>query len=85
MPLIKFIVRNELIIPRTETIIDVISNSTLLSFDIDIEIKRCDLTNSPFLFLFTRLMPNIVPVGKGQCQSIDDDAILIIDLNTFLK
>jgi hypothetical protein len=84
-PLIKFIVRNELIIPRIETIIDVISNSTLLSFDIDIEIKRCDLTNSPFLFLFTRLMPNIVPVGKGQCQSIDDDAILIIDLNTFLK
>ncbi len=81
-PLIKFLVRNQWVIPRTETIIDVISNTTLFSFDIDMKIRRCDLTDSPFLLLFTRFMPNMVPVGKGQCQAIDDDTILIIDLNT---
>jgi hypothetical protein len=82
---ITFIVRNKWVVPRTETIIDITLDSILSSFDININIRRCDLTDSPFLLLFTRLISNVVPMGAGKCQSIDDDTILIIDLNTFLN
>jgi hypothetical protein len=84
-PFIKFIVRNQMNIPRTETIIDVTSNSSLFKFNIDIKIKRCDLIDSPFLVLFTRLMTNIVSRGDGQCQTIADDITLNFDLNTLPK
>jgi hypothetical protein len=80
-PSITFIVRNELNIPRTETIIDVILNSKLFTFKIYIKIKRCNITDSPFLLLFTRLIPNMVLIGDGHCQAIDDHSTLIFDLN----
>jgi hypothetical protein len=76
---IEFIVRNEWVVPRVETIIDVISNTTLFSFDININIKRCNLTDSPFLLLFTRLISNMVPIGKDRCQTINDNVTLIIE------
>jgi hypothetical protein len=78
----QFIVRNQLNIPRTETIIDVILNSTSFPFNIDIKINRCDLNDSPFLLLFTRLMPHVVPMGVGLCQAIEDNTKIIIDSNT---
>ena len=80
-PLIKFAIRDRWNIPRTETIIDITLHSPLSSFNIDIKIRRCDLTDSPFLLLFTRLIPNIVLMGLGQCQAIDDETILNFDLN----
>ena len=82
---VKLNIRNQLVFPRTETIIDVTLNSTLSRFEIDINIKRCDLNDSPFLLLFIRSIPNLVPIGKGQCQTIDDDATLFIDLDAFPK
>jgi hypothetical protein len=78
---IEFIVRNQMNIPRTETIIDVVPNKSLLLFGIDIKIRRCDLIDSPFLLLFTRLMPNIVSIGDGKCQAIADDAALLVFLD----
>jgi hypothetical protein len=75
---IKFIVRNKWVVPRTETIIDITLDSILSSFDIDINIRRCDLTDSPFLLLFTRLISNMVPIGEDRCQAIDDKVTLII-------
>jgi hypothetical protein len=77
---ITFIVHNKWVVPRTETIIDVTLNSALVlfDFDIDINIRRCDLTDSPFLLLFTRLISNMVPVGEDRCQAIDDKVTLII-------
>jgi hypothetical protein len=78
---IKFIVRDPLNIPRTETRIDLILNSTLLPFNIEIKISRCDLIDAPFLLLFTRLMPHIVPVGDGRCRAIVDHTTVIIDPN----
>jgi hypothetical protein len=77
---IKLNVRNQLNIPRTETIIDVTLNSPLVLFYIRINIKRCDLIDSPFLLLFTRFMPNMVLTGDGQCQAIDDYTTLIVYL-----
>jgi hypothetical protein len=79
---IKFIVRDPLNIPRTETRIDLILNSKLLPFNIEIKISRCDLIDAPFLLLFTRLMPHIVPIGDGQCRAIVDHTTVIIDPNT---
>jgi hypothetical protein len=78
LPSIKFLVRNQLNISRTETIIDVTLDSPLSSFDINIKIRRCDLLDSPFLLLFTRVMPNIVLTGTGHCQAIADDTTLTI-------
>jgi hypothetical protein len=80
-PIIEFRVRNKSNIPRIETIIDVTLNSSLFTFNIDITIRRCDLFDSPFLLLFTHLMPNIVPMGDAQCQAIKDHTTLIIDAN----
>jgi hypothetical protein len=77
---IKLNVRNQLNIPRTETIIDVTLNSPLVLFYIRINIKRCDLIDSPFLLLFTHFMPNMVLTGDGQCQAIDDYTTLIVYL-----
>ena len=85
LPFINFIVRNELNIPRRETIIDVILNSTLFTFEIDIKILRCEISDSPFLLLFTRLMPNIVLMGNGQCQAIEDNVTLIFDQKKLSK
>lgn len=82
---VKFIVQNQFIFPRTLTIIDIIINSTLTIFDIDIKIRRCDVNDSPFLLLFNRLMTNLILMGGGQCRAIDDDTNLIIDLNTLSK
>ncbi|CAF0978230.1 unnamed protein product [Rotaria sordida] len=76
--LIKFLVLNRSNIPRTETIIYVTLNSLSSSFDINIRIRRCDLIDSPFLLLFTRMMSNMVLMGMSQCQAIDDDTILTI-------
>lgn len=72
-------VANENVIPRKKTLIHIRINRSIDSFDIDIQIKRCQLNDSPFLVLFHRLMTNMALLGKGQCQSIDDQAILIID------
>ncbi|CAF0820721.1 unnamed protein product [Adineta steineri] len=74
---IKLTVQNQFDIPRKETIVDVYS--TIFVFEINIKIQRCDINDSPFLLLFTRLMPNIVVNGKGFCQAIDDDTRLIIN------
>ncbi|CAF0837866.1 unnamed protein product [Adineta steineri] len=74
---IKLTVQNQFDIPRKETIVDVYS--TIFIFEVDIKIQRCDVNDSPFLLLFTRLMPNIVLNGKGFCQAIDDDTRLIIN------
>ncbi|CAF0855189.1 unnamed protein product [Rotaria sordida] len=76
--LTKFLVLNRSNIPRTETIIYVTLNSLSSSFDINIRIRRCDLIDSPFLLLFTRMMSNMVLMGMSQCQAIDDDTILTI-------
>jgi hypothetical protein len=75
---ITFIIRNNWVLPRTETIIDITLDSALFLFDIDIKVRRCDLTDSPFLLLFTRLISNMVPIGKDRCQAIDDNVTLII-------
>jgi hypothetical protein len=77
-PFIKLLVLNRLNIPRTETIIFATFNLSSSSFDIDINIRRCDSIDSPFLLLFTRIMPNMVLVGMGQCQAIDDETTLTI-------
>jgi hypothetical protein len=82
LPFMEFIVRNQLNVSRTETIIDVKLKPTSLLFTIDIRIRRCDVMDSPFLLLFTRLMRNIVLMGKGQCEAIDDDNTVIFDLST---
>ncbi|CAF3833153.1 unnamed protein product [Adineta steineri] len=76
---IKLTVQNELDIPRKETIIDINLHSTTSIFEIDIKIQRCEIHDSPFLLLFTRLMPNIVLMGEGFCHAIDDDTTLIIN------
>lgn len=76
---IEINIENENIIPRKETLIRIQINPLINSFDIDIQIKRCHLNDSPFLLLFHRLMTNMALLGKGHCQSIDDQAILIID------
>ena len=76
---IEMNIENENVIPRNETLIHIQINPLINSFDIDIQIKRCHLNDSPFLLLFHRLMTNMALLGKGQCQSIDDQAILIID------
>ncbi|CAF4188481.1 unnamed protein product, partial [Adineta steineri] len=76
---IKLTVQNELDIPRKETIIDINLHSTISIFEIGIKIQRCEIHDSPFLLLFTRLMPNIVLMGEGFCHAIDDDTTLIIN------
>ncbi|CAF3697571.1 unnamed protein product [Rotaria sp. Silwood1] len=75
-PFIKFLVLNQSNIPRTETRIYVTLDSSSSLFDINIKIRRCDLIDSPFLVLFTDIMSNMVLMGKGQCQAIDDDTTL---------
>ncbi|CAF1263870.1 unnamed protein product [Adineta steineri] len=57
---IKLTVQNQFDIPRKETIVDIILNSILSIIEVDIKIQRCEINDSPFLLLFTRLMPNIV-------------------------
>ncbi|CAF0713293.1 unnamed protein product [Adineta steineri] len=76
---IKLTVQNELDIPRKETTIDINLHSAISIFEIDIKIQRCEIHDSPFLLLFTRLMPNIVLMGEGFCHAIDDDTTLIIN------
>jgi hypothetical protein len=82
---VEYFVVNQLIIPRTETMIDIRLNSKLSLFDINLTIKRCDLIDSPFLLLFTHLMPNMLLTGSGQCQTINDLTTLIIDLKYILS
>ncbi|CAF1197583.1 unnamed protein product [Adineta steineri] len=72
-------VQNQFDIPRKETIIDINVYPTISRFEIDIKIQRCDINDSPFLLLFTRLMPNIILKGEGSCKAIDDDTTLIIN------
>ncbi|CAF1160173.1 unnamed protein product [Adineta steineri] len=76
---IKLTVQNQFDIPRKETIVDINLYSTISRFEINIKIQRCDVNDSPFLLLFTSLMPNIVLQGEGFCQAIDDDTTLIIN------
>jgi hypothetical protein len=75
---IELTVRNRLTNPRTNTVIDVGLITPSYPFSIDINIKRCDFRDSPFLSIFTRTMSNVVIMGSGQCQAIDDDTTLII-------
>ncbi|CAF0759329.1 unnamed protein product [Adineta steineri] len=75
----EFTVQNQFDIPRKETIIDIALYSTISTFEINIKIQRCDINDSPFLLLITRLMPNIVLMGEGFCHAIDDDTTLIIN------
>ncbi|CAF4264413.1 unnamed protein product, partial [Adineta steineri] len=76
---IELTVQNQFDIPRKETIVDIDVYSTIFRFEINIKIQRCEINDSPFLLLFTRLMPNIVLRGEGFCQAIDDDTTLIIN------
>ncbi|UJR16803.1 hypothetical protein I4U23_003702 [Adineta vaga] len=77
---VRLIVRNQFNLPRTETIIDITSNSTFLaSFHLDIHIRRCDITDSPFLLLFTQFISNGVLIGKGSCNAIDDHTELFVN------
>ena len=75
---IHLIIRDQITIPRTETIIDIIVNLRLYSFSIDINIRRCDLSDSPFLLSLTRSIPNIVPVGDASCHAIEDNTKLVV-------
>ena len=78
-------VRNHITIPRTETIIDVIAYRKLDSFSIDINIRRCDLSDSPFLSSLIRSVPNSVPMGNPRCDAIDDNTKLVVSQGIFSK
>ena len=71
-------VRNQITIPRTETIIDIITNLSLYSCSININIRRCDLSDLPFLLSLTRSIPNIVPMGDARCHAIEDNTKLVL-------
>ncbi|CAF1525013.1 unnamed protein product [Adineta steineri] len=71
---------NQFNLPRTETIIDVTLDSPWIPLiQLDINIQRCDISDSPFLLSFTRFMSDSVLMGEGNCSSIDDNAILTIN------
>ncbi|CAF1247240.1 unnamed protein product [Adineta steineri] len=76
---IELTVQNQFDIPRKDTIIDISVDSSISMFAIGIKIQRCEINDSPFLLLFTRLMPNTVLMGGAFCEAIDDDTTLIIN------
>ena len=75
---IELTVRNQTTTPRTGTIIDIIANLRLYSFSINLNIRRCDLSDSPFLLSLTRSIPNIVPMGDARCSAIEDNTKLVV-------
>ncbi|CAF4178426.1 unnamed protein product, partial [Adineta steineri] len=72
-------VQKQFDIPRKETIIDIDVYSTISIFEINIKIQRCNINDSPFLSLFTRLMTNIILVDERSYKAIDDHTTLIIN------
>ncbi|CAF1479747.1 unnamed protein product [Adineta ricciae] len=71
---------NRFHLPRTETIIDVTLNSSQTRLvQLDINIRRCDISDSPFLVSLTQFTSDRVVKGGGNCSAINDHATLIID------
>ncbi len=75
----KIFVHNATMKPRTETIIDIQSVSSLSSFNLLITIERCDLNDSPFLLSLIAKLPHIVMWGNGRCQTLQDILLLYVN------
>ncbi|CAF2074800.1 unnamed protein product [Rotaria magnacalcarata] len=69
---------NSMIIPRTETIIDVQLISAIVPLNLKLTLERCDLNDSPFLVSLTEKLPHIVLLGGPSCQAIRDILILSV-------
>ena len=77
--LTNLIVRNSSVYPRKETIIELETSSLLpKSIIIEIQIRRCEMNDSPFLILFHDYMPHLLLSGRGSCQAINDCAAIVI-------
>ncbi|CAF0738733.1 unnamed protein product [Rotaria sp. Silwood1] len=75
----KIVVHNATIKPRTDTVIDIQSISSASSFNLQLNIERCDLNDSPFLLSLTEKLPHIVMLGSGRCRTLTD--ILVLSVN----
>ncbi|CAF1024715.1 unnamed protein product [Adineta steineri] len=74
---IKLTVQNQFDIPRKETMIGINVYPTISVFEIDIKVQRCEINDSPFLLLFTRLMTNIVLMGEGSSSVLSNGKVLV--------
>ncbi|CAF0829136.1 unnamed protein product [Adineta steineri] len=72
-------VQKQFDIPRKETNVDINVYSTISIFETNIKIQGCNINDSPFLSLCTRLMTNFVLMNGAFCEPIDDDTTLIIN------
>jgi hypothetical protein len=77
----NIVVHNAMMKPRTETIVDIQSISSLPSFNLQLTIERCDLNDSPFLLSLIKNLPHIVMWGTGRCQTLTD--ILLLSVNNY--
>ncbi|CAF1376143.1 unnamed protein product [Adineta ricciae] len=77
----EFHIRNQWMIPRTTTIVDLVVNSNVDLVKMDIIIRRCDLHQSPFLLLFTRFISHVIPMGDAVCQAIEDNTKLLVNFH----
>lgn len=76
---IQFSIENNHLRPRNSTRIHLQFNSNVTLFDLNIDIKRCQLNDSPFLLLFTRFMPQMLLTGDSYCHSITDLTTILFD------
>ncbi|CAF2700985.1 unnamed protein product [Rotaria sp. Silwood2] len=75
----KIVVHNATIKPRTETTIDIQPISSASSFNLELEIKQCDINDSPFLLSLTEKLSHVVLQGSSHCQALTD--VLVLSVN----
>ena len=77
-PVAQFVVQNASVKPSMETVVDIQALKSATPFVLKITLRRCDLTDSPFLVALTRKLPEIVMWGEGYCGAIVDDLLLTV-------